>query len=588
MCGIFGIFNYLDSKIDKSFLSQTNFYLDKRGPDYNEKKYITSNRNSVMGHYRLSIIDLSPKSNQPFYSSKYGLTIVYNGEIFNYIELRDELKELGYEFTTTSDTEVLLYCWHKWGHECLSKLNGMFAFCIHDSKSNLYFMVRDRYGIKPLYYASKNSSTYFSSSIGHLYSSIETDIDISMFNGINNRIYDYSDTKTIYKDILPVKPGEVIRINGQNGFKKTSFLWYDINQVEKDTLQIEDEAAIDEFRDLFKSAVHLRLRSDVPVANLLSGGIDSSLIAYLAGQKVKNFVFGTPHDTGSEGPVAREFAKKNNLQCEFVNFSQNEEDILRIFEKTLSDQEAPIGSLSPVAQNLLYEKINDSGYKVALGGQGGDEVFCGYRKYLLMSMRQPGNCRSLVSNTVGFILTAFQELKQFSIYYSAIKRTYGKTSSFVNYQNCKKPIPFENQIDDITTYSLPMLLRYEDRNSMGNSVESRLPFLDHRVVEYGLRLKLSSKVHFGYGKYFLRKSFTKELGDSLCFNRSKRGFDISNKFLTKGLSYHIYDKIYKHSQSFEDMGLSIHAIQPKLFRKKLKDPNYLNQVLGCYWLSRHF
>lgn len=587
MCGIFGVLNYSNSETDKRFIEKSNLYLEKRGPDFNDKINIKTYRNSLLGHYRLSIIDLSPNSNQPFYSNKCGLTITFNGEIFNYIELRGELKELGYHFTTNSDTEVLLYCWHKWGHECLNRLNGMFAFCIHDSKNDLYYLIRDRYGIKPLYYALKKSSVYFSSSMGHLHSTLEGNVDINIFNGINNRIYDYCDSQTIYKDILPVRPGEVIKFNGQNEFKKTSFLWYDINKINKNSVIIDDES-INEFRVLFENSINLRLRSDVPVANLLSGGIDSSLIAYLAAGKVKNFVFGTPHDLDSEGPVAREFTKKNGLQCEFVNFSNDDDDILRVFTKTMNDQEAPIGSLSPVAQNFLYEKIKDSGYKVTLGGQGGDEVFCGYRKYLLMSMRKPDNYKSLLTNGFGFFLTALQELKQFSIYYSALMRTYGKTSSFVNYHNCIKPIPFENQVDDITTYSLPMLLRYEDRNSMGNSVESRLPFLDHRVVEFGLGLKLSSKVHFGYGKYFLRKSYSKELGKSLCFSRSKRGFDVSNKFLTYELSHHIYERIYKNFNGFGDMGLSISKIKYNSFRKKLNDPNYLNQVLGCYWLSRHF
>ena len=313
MCGIFGILNCLDNETDKNFIESSNLYLNKRGPDFNDKKTIKTNRKSLLGHYRLSIIDLSSKSNQPFNSGKYGLTITYNGEIFNYIELKEELKELGYEFITNSDTEVLLYCWHRWGHECLNRLNGMFAFCIHDSKSDLFYIIRDRYGIKPLYYALKNSSVYFSSSIGHLRSTIEATVDINMFNGINNRIYDYCDSQTIYKDILAVRPGEVIKFNGQNDFKKSSFLWYDISKVKKDTLIIDDKSII-EFRELYKSAINLRLRSDVPVANLLSGGIDSSLIAYLAGEKVKNFVFGTPHDRGSEGPVAREFTRKNRTR----------------------------------------------------------------------------------------------------------------------------------------------------------------------------------------------------------------------------------------------------------------------------------
>ena len=609
MCGIFGLINKNTTREDVTKILDFNHqYIQSRGPD-SFGKHVFSTSKYIVGilHSRLAIIDLSQDGKQPMHCKWGDWSIAFNGEIFNYLELRSELVGLGYSFSGHSDTEVLLLGWAHWGLEVLPKLNGMFAFAIVNNNTGSTWLIRDRYGIKPLFWANKGPSNFiYSSSVLAVANCSNADIDENYCaRGVAYKFYDSLGSESPYTNVHSIKPGCWLRLDlGEQGIKETHGCWYSLKlavELQKETLLLMgDEQIYQKCQDLFEDSLRLRLRSDVPISVTLSDGIDSSLITAYASNYNKNlhsFTFGSKIGTSSEGAEALILANKYCQASSFIGGELNKSSLTNLLEQTLSMQEAPFSGLSVLAQNLLYQSIHDAGFKVTLGGQGGDEVFGGYRKYLVIALNEFRKNQDTLKNIhsfLGILKVLIGEIIFGSGYLGGAMRYTGIQNN--NFIALDMRYPHINilgnssdfsgrQIEDFDTYSLPTLLRYEDRNSMGHGVESRLPFLDHRLVEFGLSIPTRFKVSNGYSKNILRVMGRGKVPDSILLNRRKRGFDVKRGWVKDGIGASLRECIIDNklklspylrkglnlSKEFSDSSLD-------------KNENLLDEALMLAWL----
>ncbi len=605
MCGILGAVS--NNKVTTNNFKNALNKLIHRGPD--DEGYLLFNRDEILqcsgpdtveplkqqipsidevsnfkpflflGHRRLSIIDLSPMGHQPMEYNNGNLWIVYNGEIYNYIELKTELEKEGFIFKTHSDTEVILASYLKWGYECLNKFNGMWAFCIWDKKKNILFCARDRFGVKPFYYFFDGENFAFGSEIKAL-------IDLPFVNTAPNSesiipylyfgLHDFGE-QTFFQGIKQLLPGHflIFDINTKNLEIKR---YYEIRFNSELGTYDEGKAKLysEEFFNLFKDAVRLRLRSDVSVGTSLSGGLDSSSIVCMmshllktepeyqkvTGKKIKSFTADFHNFHLSEKRYVDEILSHyDNIEGYFV---YPDADMLK---KDLYDliyhQEEPFCSLSIYAQYCVMRLAKNNGVKVLLDGQGGDELLAGYiRKHVPIFW---ANCIS-----EGKILNFLKEKKLLNIRYlistfflflpENIQYKYLKNFVYNRY-HVKDDKKIENEISNYLfkgfenlslnenlkneiKYRLPRLLKYEDRNSMTFNIETRLPFLDYRVVEFLLNLPAVYKIHNGYSKWILRESMGNILLEKIKIRKDKIGFEVPQKELLE--SSHLWDKeIYK-------------------------------------------
>lgn len=567
MCGILGAVD-LTSNINKSHFENMLDILAHRGPD---DKGIFYKKPVILGHRRLSIIDTSPAGHQPM-SDKDGIVwIVYNGEVYNFLSIRKELETKGYTLRSRADTEVVLNAYKEWGIDCLHKFNGMFAFCICDLKNKLLFLARDRFGIKPLVYYFDNKKFIFSSEIkGFLLSEIiSKEIDWEAFWYYIHFGY-IPAPLTIYKKIKKLEPGYYILVSWQNN-SKLQFIkkrWYHLPIV-----NFSQKLDINEIKEtlfsLVSDAVKLRLISDVPLGAFLSGGIDSSIIAGLmirhSNRAVKTFSIGyKEHEMFDETSYAREVAKFNNT--EHYEFKLTYQDILDIIPIVLDHLDAPFSDWSIFPTFLVSQKTRQH-VTVALSGDGADELFAGYRKYqgeffwkyysLLPSFvrkklikpfldlfpdsydnrlleyvrrakkflngldddpaRRHFNWMCIFSNELleQLINDPVLEIDNISPF-NFVKQLFGRyKGDFVNrmlYTDINICLPYD------------MLVKV-DWMSMLNSLEVRVPFLDHRVVEFVFQIPGNLKLNKWKRKYILIETFKDILPPKL-YHRSKQGFDV--------------------------------------------------------------
>jgi len=577
MCGIFGAFNFNGpfSSGDFERFSKATDIISYRGPDSSGFAAIDTrsgkssplrvppagNFDAFLGHRRLSIIDLSDNASQPMADS--GRTIVFNGEIFNYVELREELKKDGCEFRTDSDTEVVLKIYDRYGEEGFSKFNGMWAFIIVDPAKRKAVVSRDRFSIKPLFYHRAGNSAYFASEIKQI-------LSVAPGRELNERmmgvflaqsLLDFSD-ETFFRGILRVPPKTNVVIDLDSGkfeFKK----YWDYSREDVPA----GEAAFEKFRALFFDSVRIRLRSDVKVGSLLSGGLDSSSITAAAGMlhgnDFESFSVVSRHREFSEEPFIDILSRSNGIVNKKLFFDSP--DVLKTLDEVMAFQDEPFASFSMISQYEIFRKIRrEAGITVVLSGQGGDEVLMGYLKYYFF----------MVKNLVrrGKLLAAAREI---------LGSIFNGTAIFqLNIAGAKRYMPFLGrrgvafvrpradlekiwscddvnslQKNDLDMYSVPVLARYEDRNAMAHSVESRLPFLDHRLVNYLINLPDSAKLHGGWSKYVLRKTM-RELPDAIRWRRDKMGFVTpEKKWLREDLREVIVETFQKsvlHDMGFID------------------------------------
>ncbi len=610
MCGIWG--RVKPGEANSEVLAEMNaafVFIDPRGPDARGVKQVCSFGHSVaLAHSRLAILDLSHLGSQPMADTRSGWWLVFNGEIYNYLELREEMRSAGQVFVTGSDTEVLLRAWSLWGIEALPRLNGMFAFAALHPASGALWLVRDRFGVKPLAWGyCADGGVTFSSSVASVAAQVGAAVDSAYCAaGIRNKAFETAELGSPFKKVYTVPAGSWVKFQlSRDGVERTAGRWYSL-QLAVDACasriaHTRDADLLDECRELFDNAVQMRLRSDVPVAVSLSAGLDSTSIAgVMRGQvqQLRAFTFGSPTASASEGPETAAFSKAAGIDLTFVWPEYSSADWSAALERTMRFQEAPFSGLSPIAQNEVFRAVHQAGIKVLLGGQGSDEIFAGYRKFFLVALREAlhrrqgtGVIRLLYS--LGIMLA--HETGQARLYWQHRDRYRGtKSRDFKlliwepdtqNLWGAADMTLRKRQIADIEQWSIPTLLRYEDRNSMGYGVETRLPFMDYRMIEFALALPTRLKIANGYGKWALRLVGHSRVPNAIRLNRKKRGFNVTTDWIGQGIGAALRERIFSHRSAL------CGALKPGAQLDALlsdaalaSDPNLLDEALMLAWL----
>lgn len=521
----------------------------------------------ALAHHRLSILDLSAAGHQPMCWGSGRYWITYNGEIYNYIELRQELNAIGHHFTSGTDTEVILCAYHEWGRSCLDRFNGMFAFVIFDRQKKCLFAARDRFGVKPLYYRVGTEGTiYFASEIKQLTGSSKAQPRVNgqrAYDFLNWNLIDHTD-ETLFTGIHQLRNGEAIEIDfftppvTQVDGRIPVWRWYYLKP--KPFLGSLEEATVS-YRHLLNNAIALRMRSDVPVGSCLSGGLDSSAIVCLInrqlrehGQPLNQKVFSAVSEIRrfDESRFINEVVVQNSIASYRVNPSL--ENLFEEMNRVTWHQDEPFGSTSIYAQWCVFRLTAAHDVKVVLDGQGADEQLAGYHSYFgpwFGSLARQGQWNLLA--------TEIQRAKKLHGYSSLwalqlllnnllpeqlrqpLRRVVGKSATTSPYLDLERlqatPLdPFlstgsaratsVNQLShaQLMGASLQMLLHCEDRDSMGHSIESRVPFLDYRLVEFTLGLPADFKIHDGWTKRVLREAMSGILPETIRTRVDKMGF----------------------------------------------------------------
>lgn len=530
-------------------------------------------------HRRLSILDLSAGSDQPMVDSsgRYGLT--YNGEIYNYIELRNELSKLGHAFRTQGDTEVVLNAYKEWGTDCVQRFVGMWALAIVDATNSQLFLSRDRFGIKPLFYCFVFGELRFASEIKALIAGgnleLEPNVDaVRQFLLVGRA--DASD-ESFFRGILHLPPAHNALINFDEPLTVRPVAYWSLPRRQAVPAQPAEE-----FSALFHESIRVHARADVPVGTCLSGGLDSSAIVCVADElrkrsEVPSFAhwgFGyVPRDGGhSERPYMERVVDQTALRMTYVDTSQ--ERALEVIPQIAEHQDEPFGTASIIAQWLVFEAARREGLKVMLDGQGADEVLGGYLAYLPMVARTylrrwqlvryarfAANHRGVHGDpplapmdAVATVVPGLRRLGDLRARPLTPAAAVLRPSLRQQWHRADEAALEPRSINDIlhraTTSQLPTLLRFEDRNSMAHSIEARVPFLDHRLVEFAFRLPGESKICGGVTKHVLRQAMVGTLPEAIRKRTDKIGFRADPGITWRFASAH-RDALRKSSTEFE-------------------------------------
>jgi asparagine synthase (glutamine-hydrolysing) len=543
MCGISGIIYKKGTIVPLEFLKKMTDKMSHRGPDA-EGFYI--NNNLGFGHRRLSIIDISESANQPFFLEDKQV-LVFNGAIYNYIELKEELEKNGYSFKTASDTEVLLASYDYWGEDCVKKFNGMWAFAIFDIKNNKLFCSRDRFGIKPFYYYTDENKFVFASEIKPILE-IEKIEDVNIQVLLQYLTVNKSEQcdETFFAGIIKL-PGahNLVYCLTSNKFK--IYRYYNV-EFKKEINNLTLNESINIFEQEFEKSIKLRLRSDVKMGTALSGGLDSAYVASIinktinVSQKKPDLVaitVGAIDKKIDESELSDITTHSLGIKHDIV--VPETDEFKDTFEEVILKHEEPFGGISIYMQKFLMKEANKLGIKVLLDGQGADEILLGYNKYVIAYLKNQTILRKLrllskIKNQYSISILKFFQLYLFcSSFYvrkiwmrkngSFLKTKYAKDLEFnIAFKKSYGDI-FSLQKDEILRDQLPELLKWEDKNSMSYSIESRLPFLDYNLVEICLSINNEYKIKNGWSKYILRKNLEKYLPNKITYNKKKIGFD---------------------------------------------------------------
>ncbi len=555
MCGIAGCC-HADKEVDRELFEEMVDIISYRGPDDRGTFY---EGNLALGHRRLSIIDLSEAGHQPFhYRERY--VVVYNGEIYNYVEIREELKSAGYSFETQTDTEVLIAAYDQWKAGCVDRFNGMWAFAIYDRDNNNMFLSRDRFGVKPLYYYHKDGTFIFASEekqilkmAGHRFSVNRPRLMEYMIRGI----HDHTD-ETMFTDIMQLRDGcNMVYDIGSDTASVTRY--FDISG-EAGRYSNFDEAASD-FRKNFEDSIRLRLRADVPVGYCLSGGLDSSSIVCMADSIIKKDGFKIHQES-----ISSCFEDKRYDEQEYIDevlahtdvegnkvFPQGS-DVLGDLDNVLWHMDEPFSSTSQYAQWNVFKAAKDENLTVMLDGQGADEQLAGYtgfysvilaeylRRFRFAKFFHELKCyRNLRASTEKYV-NSWKIIVEalISAFLPKKLQKFGKIHMFY----LRQGLPFEPEDIKKTIYgiklypandsrqyildqlkcNLSMLLHYEDRNSMAHSIESRVPFMDPHLAVCAFRMPIDYKLKDGITKYVVREGLKDVLPEKIRNRYSKLGF----------------------------------------------------------------
>jgi asparagine synthase (glutamine-hydrolysing) len=614
MCGIVGILDY-EKNISTDLLRSMLAKIRYRGPD---ESGIYTGKNIGLGNVRLSIIDLI-SGQQPLSNTDKSLWIVYNGEIYNYIEVRDELVKLGYKFHTNSDTEVLLLLYQEYGEKCLDKINGQFAFAIWNKSKNQLFIARDRVGIRPLFYTDTGKEFIFGSEIKAIleYPDIKPELDINALSQIFT-FWTTISPYTIFKNIYELPPGCYMRIS-RKGIEIVKYWQLTFPESKDEQYKGDITTAREEFHNLFLDSVKLRLRADVPVAAYLSGGIDSSTTtSYIKQVAYKNLnTYSIRFEDREFDETSYQEEVTDYLKAKHIAFRCTNLDISNYFPYVIWHSEIPILRTAPVPMYLLSKNVHEHNIKVVITGEGADEMLAGYNIFKEAVIREfwsrypNSKYRPLLLQKLYPYISQFQGknksfLKFFFGYklsetnspvYSHLLRWHN-TSRLQSYfsKDLQSKLsgynPLNELLDNISgsldNWSLLsraqwletnifmsgyLLSSQGDRMAMANSVEGRYPFLDHRVIEFCARLPAQFKLRGLNEKYLLKKLMDGKLPQNV-LKRSKQAYraPISNSFFSKGSPGYV-DNLLSNSSIKENHIFDSSAIK-KIITKKLSGSEF--------------
>jgi asparagine synthase (glutamine-hydrolysing) len=565
MCGIAGFISLSPRENGLELLKSMTDALEHRGPD-GEGHWLDESGQVGLGHRRLSIIDLSDIASQPMHvNDRY--VIIFNGEIYNYVELRELLKSKGYSFRSDSDTEVLVCIYDAYREKCLDYLDGMFAFVIYDKTERKIFGARDRFGEKPFFYTTIRGCLYFASEIKALWTvdaNRKADPDF-LFNYIGfGYLQDPNDcSRTFYKGIFKLPSAHYFSADVSNFDLKLAKYW-DIDITYQQN-EISETKAIEQLHELFYNSLKRRLRSDVPLGSSLSGGLDSSIIVSALGHidtenkiRRKTFSASFPGFKKDESRYQKIVIANTSVEPFFVY--PDETSFLKNYREILYHQDEPFGSASINIQYEVFKKAKEENTTVLLDGQGADEILAGYHGYyhaFFDELKKINNAQYRVeynkyrqlhqSNSINAIIlpSKYGYLKKFlpetikrkikdSIVKKPLKNVF--SSEFYMTQHRQKFHVKENfgTVNEALYYSifnfgLEELLRYADRNSMAHSREVRLPFLNHELVAFVFSLPSCFKIRNAWTKWILRKAFENEVDDRIIWRKDKIGYEPPQK-----------------------------------------------------------
>jgi asparagine synthase (glutamine-hydrolysing) len=568
MCGIAGVVSLDGRPASDEVASRLIRAMAHRGPD-GSGRY--RDQRIAMEHLRLSILDPSPAGAQPM--SRFGLHIIHNGEIYNYHELAEELSGAGFSFSTGTDTEVMLAAYRHWGEDAITRFNGMWAFALWDPDRRTLLLSRDRMGVKPLYYRRSAGSLAFASEVQALASAGPLDQgdywsptpDLGAVRDYLARAMVDHSVRTFVDGIVSLPAGANLVITDAQASVRR---YWGPPQLSDDPSAARpgdarrDDDLVDQFDQLFRSSVRLRLRSDVPLGSCISGGVDSSSVVATTAELI---------DGSPDGAVRNEQAPRFGLHARFPAHGVDESrfaaeaaeaarlrivyatpaiaSISSVLDTLLDVQGEPFTSSSVYAQWSIMRAAGENGLKVLLDGQGGDEVVAGYPRYfgyrtasLLQAGRPAAAAAELRSQVAAGTMSASGALRgamraMVPSFADAALRGLGrgrfgvtltgelaKVPSLVQNHSQPGTALARKQWQDLAAESLPALLRYEDRNSMAFGIESRVPFLDYRLVEFALQLPDRLKVSGGWSKSVLRRAMAGRVPRSILERRDKMGF----------------------------------------------------------------
>jgi asparagine synthase (glutamine-hydrolysing) len=572
MCGFLGC--VVKKEKSSSLLNNSLGQIHHRGPDHAAYAcYKVSDLFVYLGHTRLSIIDLNDSANQPFESSCGNFVITFNGEIYNYKELRSDLQNLGYKFKTLSDTEVLLYAYVEWGQNCLTKLIGMFSFVFYNKQNNTITLARDAFGIKPFFYSIHDNELYFASEVQALLTLMQSQFKLNLQISYDYLVHgDCDSTEDTFIDgVKHLKPAHFITFDLDKKQASKPIRWWKPNITSNADIKFKDAAL--KLRELFLDSVRLHLRSDVSLGFAMSGGVDSSAIVSAARYlepsiELKTFSYIDSDKKISEEPWIDLINKKMNTTSHKVNIKEKE--FISDFDDMILSQGEPFGGLSIYAQYRVFKLAKENGIKVILDGQGADELLAGYDGY-------PGHRLLSIIETKGW-WAAHKFAKRWSKYpgrnyllawkhfarikftdkvYRLFRKIMGRNfePSWLKIQYLKNngvkcterrqkfcEINKGLRVKEALAYSLihrglRSLLRVEDRNSMKFSIENRVPFLTIPIAEFLLSLPEEFLIsEDGVTKNVFREAMRGIMPDSHIDRKDKIGFEVSDAKLLISMS----------------------------------------------------
>jgi len=564
MCGIAGFFG--TKKINLETINKTLVSMKNRGPDYSSfvQKEASGKKSVYLLHSRLSIIDLHERSHQPYSIGNY--TIIFNGEIYNHLELKENLISKGIKFQTSSDTEVLLHYYILYGEKCVDHLDGMWSFAIYDSNKQILFISRDRFAEKPLYYNISSEGIYFGSEISFI-----KNLSQKQFKKNKKKINQllsfgpkciFKDNKTFYEDINLLGYSENLHCNNNLNIKIEKYWKPKFNENKK----IKREDAIKQSKDLLIETVRLRIRADVPAAFCLSGGVDSGALASIASKelnyKIKTFSIIDEDFRYNEEANIKKVVE--DLKCDHEIIHINKDNFINNLTQLIKYHDSPVYSLSQYLQSLLIKSIKNSGFKIAISGTASDELFSGYYDHYLMHFQYLQNSENLEKNI---------QLWRKHVEPSIRNEIFKDENLFIKNPDYRDHIYDHSQVlseflcnpdkgkfsekffthdlfsnrrlNELFYEQVQPTLNNEDLNSMMYSVENRTPFLNKKIFDFCYSLSPGMLIDNGYTKSILRESMKGILHEDIRTDRVKRGFNCSIKtlldFENKEISEYLFD-----------------------------------------------